>query len=498
MNHERSPVDSPPAAALALAMGALATSALACSLIIEQRDVQCTSDADCAQFDGAICNRADSTCVPSSSGSAGGEGGDPPGGCAAADKPTVEITGDITEDFTLRCDKKYILKGQVNVSAGATLTIEKGTTVVGETNPQVPATLVVHPGSKLIAVGTRDEPIVFTSSKAPEDRMAGDWGGVILLGNAPTNHVDANGARTPGQIEGLTNNGRYGGIDENDSSGTLKYVRIEYSGVKLAPNNEINGLTLGGVGRGTIIDFVQVRHVSDDCFEFFGGTVNAKHLACQYSGDDAFDWDQGYRGKLQFLVAQLDPSVAEETNGFEGDNDPLALTPALEPRSEPTIYNATLCGKGVDVDKEQYGILLRRSTKANIANTIVTGFESGLDVRDPDPEQNISSSIFFNLVNDLAYAETSDGTGILQDDDGGFDEIAFLREPDRKNREEDPGIQGCFDPSAPVFGPATPLTKDAVVPPDGFFDTSAAFIGAFKDASDTWATSGKWAVWSPN
>ncbi len=218
--------------------------------------------------------------------------------------------------------------------------------------------------------------------------------------------------------------------------------------------------------------------------------MNAKHLACQYCGDDAFDWDQGYRGKLQFLVAQQDPDVAEETNGFEGDNDPLALTPALEPRSEPTIYNATLCGKGVDVDKEQYGILLRRSTKANIFNTIVTGFESGLDVRDPDPEQNISSSIFSNLVNDFAYAETSDGTGILQDDDGGFDEIAFLSEPDRKNREEDPGIPGCFDPSAPVFGPATSLTKDAVAPPGDFFDSSAAFIGAFKDASDTWATSG--------
>ncbi|WP_437756564.1 hypothetical protein [Sorangium sp. So ce1389] len=501
MNHKRCPPESPALTMGALAMvvlaaGALATGALACSLIVEHRSEQCNSDADCARVAGAVCNLTDGICVPASSGPGGGDDVIP-AGCTAPDKPLVEITGDITEDFTLKCDKDYLLKGQVNVTAGATLTIEKGTTIRGETNQQVPAALVVHPGSKLIAVGTKDEPIVFTSNKPTEDRMPGDWGGVILLGNARTNHRDANGAQARGQIEGLTNNGEYGGVNDNDTSGTLKYVRIEYSGVKLAPNNEINGLTFGGVGRGTIIDFVQVRHVSDDCFEFFGGTVNAKHLACQYSGDDAFDWDYGYRGKLQFLVAQQDPDVAEETNGFEGDNDPLALTPAPEPRSEPTIYNATLCGKGVDVDKEQYGFLLRRSTKANIFNTIVTGFESGLDVRDPDTAPSVSSSIFFNLVNDFAFAEASDGTGILQDDDGGFDEIEFLSDPDRKNRDMDPGIQDCFHPSAPVFGPAKSLTANAAEPPDDFFDPSAAFIGAFKDADDTWATSGSWAVWSP-
>ncbi|WP_437677400.1 hypothetical protein [Sorangium sp. So ce131] len=497
MNPKRRPIDSP-AAALALAAGALATGALACSLVVERRSEQCSSDADCARFPGAACDLVDNVCVPASSGPGGGEGGGAAGGCAAPDKPIAEITGEITEDFTLRCDKDYLLKGLVHVSAGASLTIEKGTTIRGETNPQVPAALVVHPGSRLIAVGTRDEPIVFTSGKPPEDRGPGDWGGVILLGNAPTNHVDADGARVPGQIEGLTSGGQYGGIDDNDTSGTLKYVRIEYSGVKLAPNNEINGLTLGGVGRGTIIDFVQVRHVSDDCFEFFGGTVNAKHLACQYSGDDAFDWDNGYRGKLQFLVAQQDPSVAEETNGFEGDNDPLALAPPPEPRSEPTIYNATLCGKGVDVDKEQYGVLLRRATKANIVNTVVMGFESGLDVRDPDTAPSVSSSIFWgNLVNNLAYAEVDGGTGILADDDDGFDEIDFLSDAVRKNLEADPGIPSCFDPSAPVFGPATPLTENAAEPPADFFDKGAAFVGAFRDESDTWATSGKWAVWSP-
>ncbi|WP_433932965.1 hypothetical protein AB3662_02200 [Sorangium cellulosum] len=498
MNDKRRLTDSP---ALALALstltaGALATGGLACSLIVERRGEQCNADADCARFDDAVCDVAERVCVPASSGPGGG--GVTPADCAATDKPIAEIAGDITEDFTLRCGLDYLLEGQVNVTAGATLTVEKGTTIRGDINPQAPAVLVVHPGSKLIAVGTKDEPIVFTSGKAPEDRRPGDWGGVILLGNARINHVDGEGNHVPGQIEGLTNGGQYGGIDDNDSSGTLKYVRIEYSGVKIAPNNEINGLTLGGVGRGTIIDFVQVRHVSDDCFEFFGGTVNAKHLACQYSGDDAFDWDYGYRGKLQFLVAQQDPGVAEETNGFEGDNDPLALTPAPEPRSEPTIYNATLCGKGVDLDKEQYGILLRRSTRATIVNTIVTGFESGLDVRDPETVPNVSSSIFSNLVNDFAFAEVSDGTGPLADDDGGFDEIELLSDPDRKNQAVDPGIQGCFDPSAPVFGPVKSLTENAATPTGDFFDPGAAFVGAFRDADDTWATSGKWAEWSAN
>jgi hypothetical protein len=335
---------------------------------------------------------------------------------------------------------------------------------------------------------------VFTSAAAEGSKKPGDWGGVILLGEAPSNHRDSGGQPTSGKIEGITSGGEYGGTDENSDSGVLKYVRIEYSGVAIAPNNEVNGLTFGGVGRRTSVEYVQVRHTADDCFEFFGGTVNAKHLICQYNGDDGFDWDNGYTGKLQFLVLQQDPNVADETNGFEGDNDPLGTANA--PLSGPTIFNATLCGKNADPAKQQFGMLLRRGTRATIANTIVIGFEAGIDLRDPTTAVDLKSSIFFgNLVKNVAYEEDGSNTDTQKDDDAAFDERAWFLAAERKNSERDPLISGCFNASAPKFAPFTTLAEGASAPPsDGFFDTSATYIGAFRNTSDGWAL-GTWVAW---
>jgi hypothetical protein len=425
----------------------------------------------------------------------------------SAPKPVVELSGDVTTSKTLSASNDYLMKGIVFVKAGATLTIEKGTIIMGETSTK--ATLVVQPGGRIIAEGTEDEPIVFTSRASAEARRAGDWGGLIILGNAPVNIRDANGNATTGSVEGISTGGTYGGSSADDNSGTLKYVRIEYAGVQLSPDNEVNGLTLAGVGRGTSISYVQVRHTLDDCFEFFGGTVNAHHLACQYNQDDAFDWDNGYSGKLQFLVLQQDPTFADDTNGFEGDND--AKGSANEPFSSPTAYNVTLCGKNADVAKQQYGFLLRRGTKAAIANAVVMGFEAGLDIRDNLTRDNaksgglsITHSIIWGsvgqkdkLIDGIAYIEsqTTDKAGLDYDDDGAFDEAAWWKASG--NRTVDPQISGCFDGDAPVFGPKVSLTDGAATPPnDGFFDSSAAYVGAFRDATDNWATRGKWASWA--
>ena len=442
---------------------------------------------------------------------------DPLGADASADsaasdsstspKPVVEVSGDITADKTLSASNDYLMRGIVFVKSGATLTIQKGTTIMGETSSK--ATLVVQPGGKIMAEGTEDEPIIFTSRANADARRAGDWGGIILLGNAPINIRDANGNPSTGSVEGITTGGTYGGSNADDNSGVLKYVRIEYAGVQLSPDNEINGLTLAGVGRGTSLSYIQVRHALDDCFEFFGGTVNAHHLACQYNQDDGFDWDNGYVGKLQFLVLQQDPTFADETNGFEGDND--AKGSANEPFSSPTIYNATLCGKNADVAKQQYGFLLRRGTKAKIANAIAMGFEAGMDIRDSLTRDNtksnalaITNSIIFGSVGQAAQladgisyleAQTSDKAGLDYDDDGALDEAAWWKASG--NRTIDPGIEGCFNSDAPVFGPKTSLTDSAATPPnDGFFDSSANYIGAFRDKSDNWATRGKWASWN--
>src|SRR5262249_41290736 len=154
------------------------------------------------------------------------------------------------------------------------------------------------------------------------------------------------GARTVEGVGGVGTEIAYGGNNDEDSSGALKFVRIEYAGFKLSDNNEINGLTLAGVGRGTTLDYIQVRMVLDDCFEFFGGTVNASHLACQYPQDDGLDWDFGYRGKIQFAIVQQDPNTYDDMNGIEADNGANSTEWKKLPASNPTVFNVTLCGPG--------------------------------------------------------------------------------------------------------------------------------------------------------
>ena len=509
---------------LVLVFLAGAAGPLSCSLLVEDRAEQCQSDADCSGIAGTRCDLgthicASATTTTTTSSGGGGTGGMAGSGgttmttggtggtttttpkCADPNAEPVSINGDITSDYTLTCNQVYLLEGPVRVAEGANLTIEKGTTIKAKyvdsadpANVDKFGVLVIEPGSKLIAVGTEDEPIVFTSSRPEGMRKAGDWGGIILLGNAPTNHKDVNGQPAQGKIEGLvTTGGLYGGVNPDDSSGTLKYTRVEYGGYTIAPGNEVNGLTFGGVGRGTTVDHVQVRHTADDCFEFFGGTVNARYLACQFPGDDGFDWDNGFTGKLQFLVLQQDPAVADDTNGLEGDND--AVSSQNLPVSSPTIYNATLCGQNGDTNKTQIGVLLRRSTKASIFNLLATGFETGWDARDPLTSVTLKSSLLFgNLVNNVAEPEPM---GSPTDDDAGFDEGAYFIDPLNDNSTEDPKLGGCFDANAPSFGPMVSLTTHAASPPDdGFFDVNAKYVGAFKDANDGWATAGTWAVWT--
>ncbi|MFO0587340.1 MAG: hypothetical protein U0441_07370 [Polyangiaceae bacterium] len=410
--------------------------------------------------------------------------------------PVVELTGEIAADKLLTSDKCYLLKGIVYVKSGATLTIEPGTTVMGE---QVSlGTLVIQPGGKIDAQGTADLPIVFTSQKNKGERAPGDWGGVILLGKAPINIQGGQAS-----IEGIPPSPEtmYGGSAPDDSSGILQYVRIEFAGVQLSPNNEINGLTFGGVGNKTTIDHIMVHDALDDCYEFFGGTVNAKYLLCANNQDDGFDWDNGFSGKLQFVALQQDPAFEDDTNGFEGDND--ANASVNTPISNPTIYNATLVGKNLATDgaKQQYGALVRRSTKGQIHNAIWTGFEACVDVRDAATSVEIHSSICYGngygtAENNIAYAEVAGGMGVLSDDDAGLDERAWFKNPAWKNAETDPKLTAPFA-TTPDFTPATTITANAATPPnDGFFDTTATYVGAFK-AGENWAT-GAWVSFDRN
>ena len=260
------------------------------------------------------------------------------------------------------------------------------------------------------------------------------------------------------------------------------------------------------MGAGTKLDHLQAHFGNDDSFEFFGGTVDAKYLACQHNEDDGFDFDLGYTGRLQFLVLQQDPSHEGDDNGFESDNDDKGT--GNLPLTAPKVYNATLCGKNKSVAKEQYGMLLRKNTRGTYRNLVVSGFQAALDIRDgigAPGELSIASSAFWGstgagayvVTDHIAFVEQSDVAGQPdRNDDNALDEVAWFK-GQTGNRWTDPGITGCFNASAPVFGPTASLTEGAATPPsDGFFDATATYMGAFKDAADTWATTGKWAVWA--
>lgn len=279
------------------------------------------------------------------------------------------ITGVINENVELP-KGKYTLKGYVYVNNRARLTIAAGSVIVSDTVNK--GALIVEQNSRLIAEGTASEPIVFTSGKAPGQRKPGDWGGIVLLGNAPTNR-----STTP-IIEGGIN-AVYGGSLAADNSGILKYVRIEFAGIAADPNSEINGLTLGGVGNGTVIENVQVSYGNDDAYEFFGGTVNCKNLIAFATADDDFDFDFGYVGRIQFAVSLRDPLFVDggdAGNGIECDNDGTGTVAG--PRTRPQLSNFTFVGpNGANgtLANHNFTTRFRRSTQFSLTNSILIGYQ---------------------------------------------------------------------------------------------------------------------------
>jgi hypothetical protein len=259
---------------------------------------------------------------------------------------TIAANTVLTGSVTWTKNNTYRIQGLVYVDSLATLTIEPGTVIRGD-ETVANSSLVVQRGGKLIANGTPCNPIVFTSNKAAGARAKADWGGIILLGRAKHN------LGTQNAIEGIsqtpTPNLRvfHGGTNDADNSGVLKYVRIEYGGYVFAANNEINGLTMGSVGNGTTIDYVQTSFINDDAFEWFGGTVNCSHLVAYRCLDDDFDTDNGFSGLVQFGLSVKDPAISDvvaisTSEGFESDND-AAGDNAL-PRTSGSFYNITQVG----------------------------------------------------------------------------------------------------------------------------------------------------------
>lgn len=305
---------------------------------------------------------------------------------AAYGTPNVNVPADTHLTGTANVwtsNNVYLLQGLVYIDSLATLTIEPGTVIRGAVGTN--ASLIVRRGGKVLAEGTQCSPIVFTSNAAAGARAVGNWGGIILLGKARNN--------APGgllQIEGLAISPlhQHGGTDDSDNSGILKYVRIEYGGFVFASNNEINGLTMGSVGVGTTIDYVQTSFINDDAFEWFGGNVNAKHLVSFRNLDDDWDTDFGYSGTVQYGLSVKDPALADvpavsTSEGWESDNDPSGTNESLQPKTSAKFYNITqigafrcasnAAGSGVTptVVGFQRAARIRRNSDLKIVNSIL-------------------------------------------------------------------------------------------------------------------------------
>ncbi|QHL88612.1 T9SS C-terminal target domain-containing protein [Nibribacter ruber] len=314
------------------------------------------------------------------------------------------LQGSITANRTLDADTIYTLKGFVYVDNNATLTIEPGTIIKGEKASQ--GTLIVKRGAKIMAQGTAEKPIVFTSNQAKGQRAPGDWGGVVILGKARQNQT------SDPVVEGGPD-AYYGGTNDADNSGVFSYVRIEFAGYPLQPNKELNGLTMGAVGSGTKIDHVQVSFGGDDAFEWFGGTVNATHLVAYKNTDDMFDTDFGYSGRVQFALGVSDPNLWDvasggASNGFESDNDGSGST--LTPLTTATFSNVTIIGPGANLPSgAQFGqgAHLKKGTSLSIRNSLITGFAKGITL-DGSLVEGYAQNNSINIMNTVvAGAGTS-------------------------------------------------------------------------------------------
>lgn len=294
----------------------------------------------------------------------------------------VQVSGNITGNVTWTSDKIYRLNGFVRVQDGGVLTIQPGTLVIG--NRESKGTLIVQMGGKIIADGTAEKPIIMTSEKAPGLRNPGDWGGLVVCGRARNNITVATGQ--PTELEGGYG-GFHGGNNDNDNSGIIRYVRIEYAGVPINPNEEVNSLTLGSVGRGTIIENVMCSYGLDDAFEWFGGNVDGKNLIAYRNLDDDFDVDLGFSGNIQFALSIRGANLADQSgsNGFEVDNNGSGSN--AQPFTSAVFANITVIGPKATRETPislqfQHAAQLRRNSRISIYNSFLTGYPWGLYIDD--------------------------------------------------------------------------------------------------------------------
>lgn len=392
-------------------------------------------------------------------------------GCPPVDeRELVALPTSIPSDTTLTCDNLYRLTGRTYVTDGAVLTVEPGVVVQAGSSEG----LVITSGARIRAEGTAAEPIVFTSSVDEPDREEGDWVGLTLVGDAP---IDS-GSDT---VSGLGSRSRYGGDDPTHDCGTLRYVRIDYAGDDPSSGINLPGLGLYGCGTDTVVDYVHVKRADDDGVRVCGGTVNLSHVIVTGAVEDGLDWEDGWVGRLQFLVVQ--------------QHDRFSLASAIDGEgsgSAPVLFNVTLIGAPSGV---RPAILLQGGSAGRIENAIVTGFEiEAIDVGDAGSAAHaMTDPVGLEVAHSIFFAIGATGTIFFvdesaTDDDGGFIETDYFMHPDRANRFDVDPLMSVLARrvSRPDFKPlaGTPALTGGRVPLPIFFDTSANFVGAIDPASD--------------
>jgi hypothetical protein len=420
---------------------------------------------------------------------------------------TVVVTANVTANTTWTRTNTYVLDTKIYVTNGATLTIEPGTVIKGrpKANPVDATALVIARGAKVNAQGTATNPIIFT---AESDLLNGNltqserglWGGVVILGRSRLN--TASGL---GNVEGIPTTeplGTYGGTDDDDNSGVFRYVQIRHSGAIVTANVELNGLTMGGVGRGTTIEYVDVYAGNDDGFEWFGGTVNTKYLISSYNDDDNFDWDEGFRGKGQFWFAIGASDKGNQAMELDGGTSPEDG----QPYAIPELYNITLIGSGAtSTNTINNGLIFRDNTGGKIYNMILHDYRN-YAVRIETESAQAQDSAKRLAAGDLAIGNSifgtfGAGTGNTQmftapnASSGGAAPatnytVAHLTAAAQANRiNTDPLLTGIsrtrnkgLDPRPAAGSPA--LSGARTPPADGFFNVTN-YIGAFSSAN--WA-----------
>lgn len=389
---------------------------------------------------------------------------------------TVHVDRDIGKDTTWHANRTYVLETDVFVHGGAQLTIEPGTRILGERG----SSLIVARESQLIARGTRDAPIVFTSARDMGERTRGDWGGVVLLGGDRTNEAFA---RVEG-VDGRDIRGHFGGQVETGSCGVLSYVRIEYAGYEAFPGNELNGLSLGGCGPETVLEYIQVHKALDDGIEFFGGSASMRHVLITGARDDSLDWDLGWNGRVQHLIVQQ--HVGEGDRAFEGDNSPERDN--ARPRSTPEFSNVTL----ISNSGEHTAMVLRSGTAGRFGNILIAGYgDRPIDLRGEltgsllEHDQLAFESLLIESdrpIERIWPFETGD-----RDNDAGVDEAAVFAAPART--ADSLFTQNARNPRQPDFRPSIQAYRDrAGWPSDSeFWDRSATYYGAVDpQAANPW------------